>query len=59
MNEEPRPVCPKCGSALIQPITNALRCGACGHQFAEVKDVISESAERRRREGFQGNWRQK
>jgi hypothetical protein len=37
--------CPKCGSELIQPITNAARCGACGHQFALVKDPISRIAQ--------------
>ena len=33
MPEEAKSVCPKCGSTLIQPVTNALRCGQCGAAF--------------------------
>ncbi len=54
MNEEPRPACPKCGSALVQAITNGARCGQCGHQFNETKDVVGEAAAERKRQGVTG-----
>jgi len=41
MPEEAKSVCPKCGSTLIQPVTNALRCGQCGAQFAEVRSPVA------------------
>ena len=37
-------VCPHCGSRLIQEITNGKKCAACGHQFAVIRDPISECA---------------
>jgi hypothetical protein len=40
MSEE-KPVCPRCQSELIQPISNELRCGACGFQFGLVRDPIA------------------
>jgi len=42
--QEEKPVCPSCGSSLIQPITNALRCGACGHQFGLERNPIGARA---------------
>jgi DNA-directed RNA polymerase subunit M/transcription elongation factor TFIIS len=41
--------CPKCGSTLIQTITNASRCGQCGHQFGLVKNPVPKI------ERFQGS----
>jgi tRNA(Ile2) C34 agmatinyltransferase TiaS len=58
MNEREAPKCPRCGSGSpISEIAGAgLRCGQCGHQWALVRDVIGESARRRKQEGFRGNW---
>ncbi len=55
--DEVKPTCPKCGSALVQAITNGTRCGQCGTQWALVRDVIAESARQRKATGFVGNWR--
>ena len=41
--------CPKCGSDLIQPITNALRCGQCGEIFNVEKDSIGKRARAEKR----------
>jgi ribosomal protein S27AE len=41
--------CPKCGSTLIQQITNACRCGQCGFQFNEEKHP-----QLHRSEGYRG-----
>ena len=47
--------CPKCGeSKLLQPIPNAIRCGACGEIFNQVRDAVGEAALKRRQEGFRG-----
>jgi hypothetical protein len=45
MSEETKPTCPKCGSELIQPISNASRCGACGHQFNLDRNPIATRAQ--------------
>jgi tRNA(Ile2) C34 agmatinyltransferase TiaS len=59
MNEKEVPKCPRCGSGSpISEIAGAgLRCGQCGHQFNQTKDVIAEAARKRRQAGFVGNWR--
>lgn len=58
MNEEPRPVCPKCGSnELVVRISNADHCNSCGISFNQTRDPVGESARRRKQEGFRGNWR--
>ena len=58
MDEKEASKCPKCGSDLISEIAGAgKRCGACGHQFAVVRDPIGEAARKRREVGFVGNWR--
>lgn len=54
---EKKEVCPRCGSDLISEIAGAgKRCGACGHQWAVVRDVIGEAARQRKATGFVG-WR--
>ena len=49
-------VCPKCGSHLIQPITNAKKCGQCGHQFDLDKFPISTKANERKTSAWVGGW---
>ena len=58
MNEEPRPVCPKCASnQLVVRIANSDHCNGCGISFNQVRDVIGEGARQRKATGFRGNWR--
>jgi ribosomal protein S27AE len=55
---EETPKCPKCGETKsISQIVNALRCGQCGCQFNQTKDVVSEAARVRKAAGPVGNWR--
>jgi tRNA(Ile2) C34 agmatinyltransferase TiaS len=54
MSEETKPVCPKCGSNLIQSITNASRCGQCGHQFDLDRNPISTQAHASKNSGWIG-----
>src|SRR6266566_2314679 len=43
MEEETENACPRCGSTLIQQITNGMRCGQCGLQFNEVRGLVRQA----------------
>jgi DNA-directed RNA polymerase subunit RPC12/RpoP len=47
MPDEKKAVCAKCGSELLQPITNGVKCGACGHQEVERQPLRHKIVERR------------
>ena len=47
MNEQTKPVCPKCNSTCVVEISNMRHCNQCSANFDLVKDPIAQRAHTR------------